>query len=289
MFAKIRRLCDNTLGDYSMKKHLIALDLDGTLLYDWDTLLPRTVDYLKALKNQGHTLVIATGRPYRSSEPFYRMLDLDTPMINYNGGLISWRNNPDFEEVGHYVNRDMILAIFEANRAFIDNAFCEIKDDIYLLEKREDIMGLLHYFNGAKLHVGPFDETLPSDPHGFIVVAHKHQGQHIEAYVKKHYKNDILVRNWGDEYRFIIELYTPKTNKGKALAYVAEVLGHTQDEVIAFGDGHNDIEMLRWAGLGVAMKNAHEGLFEVADVISPYTNRQHAIERFLRHRFEQKK
>ncbi len=272
-----------------MKKHLIALDLDGTLLYDWDTLLPRAVDYLKSLQAQGHTLVIATGRPYRSSERFYRMLELNTPMINYNGGLISWRGNPDFKEVGHHVDRDKVLDIFESNRQHIDNAFCEIKDDIYLLEKREDIMGLLHYFNGAKLHVGPFNETLPSDPHGFIVVAHKHRGQYIESYVKKHYPNDILVRNWGDDYRFIIELYTPKTNKGKALAFVAEKLGFERDDVIAFGDGHNDIEMLEWAGLGVAMKNAHEGLLEVADIISPHTNRQHAVERFLRNHFNTKK
>ena len=264
-----------------MKQKLIALDLDGTLLYSWDTLLPRTVAFLKSLQNQGHRLVIATGRPYRSSERFYRMLDLDTPIINYNGGLISWRDNPEFKEIGYTVSRDAILDVFAHNHEHIDNAFCEIKDDIYLLEKREDIMGLLHYFNGAKLHVGPFDQTLPSDPHGFIVVAHQHSGQHIEAYVNSQHREHMLVRNWGDEYRFIIELYTPKTNKGHALKTVAETLGFAQEDVIALGDGHNDVEMLAWAGVGVAMNNAHEDALAVADVISPYTHQDHAVERFL--------
>lgn len=264
-----------------MKKYLIALDLDGTLLYDWETLRDNTTDYLKKLKAEGHKLVIATGRPYRSSEPYYTKLGLDTPLINYNGGLISWPGNNAFEDVVHTVKREVILDIFEHNKEYIYNAFCEIRDDIYLLEKRDDIMNLLHYFNGAKLHVGPFDETLPNDPHGLIVVAHKHQGQHIEAYVKKHHKDEVLVRNWGDEYRFIIELYTPKTNKGAALSHVAKTLGFDREDVIAFGDGHNDIEMLEYAGIGVAMKNAHEDLLEVADVISPYKNTEHAIEKFL--------
>ncbi len=265
-----------------MKKYLIALDLDGTLLYDWETLKPSTARYLKSLQDEGHTLVIATGRPYRSSERFYNLLDLNTPMINYNGGLISWRKNPDFEEISHFVSREAILDIFAHTKKHIDNAFCEIRDDIYLLEKREEIMGLLHYFNGAKLHVGPFDETLPSDPHGFIVVANKSEGHHIENYVKKHYKDEILVRNWGDDYQFIIELYTPKTNKGHALDYVAKTLGFKPEDIIAFGDGHNDIEMLQYAEIGVAMKNAHPELLEVADYVSPYKNTEFAIEKFLK-------
>ncbi len=265
-----------------MKKNLIALDLDGTLLYDWETLKPSTARYLKTLIEDGHKLVIATGRPFRSSERFYNMLGLDTPMINYNGGLISWRSNPNFEEISHFVSREAILDIFENTKQYIYNAFCEIKDDIYLLEKRDDIMGLLHYFNGAKLHVGPFNETLPADPHGFIVVAHKQEGHHIENYVNKHYPDEILVRNWGDEYRFIIELYTPKTNKGHALAHVAKTLGFNREDIIAFGDGHNDIEMLEYAGVGVAMKNAHPELLKVADVISPHKNTEHAIEKYLK-------
>ncbi len=267
-----------------MKKHLIALDLDGTLLYDWSTLKKETEDFLKKIKQDGHSLVIATGRPYRSAIGFYDQLELDTPLINYNGGLITWRDNPAFEDVNILVDYDAVIDVFKQNAQYIDNAFCEIKDDIYLLKESEEIVDLLHYFNGAKLHVGPFDETLPkgAGTNGFIVVAKQGQGQKIESYVNTHYSDKVFARNWGDDHQFIIELYTPKTNKGRAITHVARELGFDPSDIIAFGDGHNDIEMLSAAGKGIAMHNAHEELKDVADIISPYTNEESAIEYHLR-------
>ena len=264
-----------------MSKHMIVLDLDGTLLYDVETIHEDTLNYLKTLSKEGHSLVIATGRPYRSAINFYRQLELNTPMINYNGGLITWPNNPDFKTRSILIDHQDIVQIFKANKDYIYNAFCEIGDDIYLLEKRADIMPLLHYEEGVKLTVGPFEETLKEGTNGCIIIAHKHLGQHIEAYIKKHYKNKILCRNWGNEQRYIIELFTPKTNKGEGIKTVSSLLGYPKEKIIAFGDGENDIEMLQYAHIGVAVKNAHPDLLKVADVISPYHHQEFPIERFL--------
>lgn len=264
-----------------MKDYLIALDLDGTLLYDWSTIHEKTVAYLKSLKAMGHKLVIATGRPYRSSIGFYDSLELNTPLINYNGALVTWKNNPAFTPVNITLNKDDVIDIFTKNAPYIYNAFCEIRDDIYLLEDREDIAPLLHNFNGAKLHVGPLHETLPAGTNGCIIIAHKSQGQHIENYINTHYKNTIGCRNWGDDNRFIIELFSPKTNKGEALKNVARSLGIPRERIIAFGDGMNDVEMLAYAATGVAVNNAHESLRAVADVISPHDHKDHPIERYL--------
>ncbi len=269
-------------GD-NMKKYLIVLDLDGTLLYDFETIIPETEVFLKNLKKEGHKLVIATGRPFRSTQRFYDQLELDTPLINYNGGLISWPYRDDFTPKSITIDQNDIIQIFEANKAHIYNAFCEIGDDIYLIEKRDDILGLLHYFNGAKLHVGPFKETLKNPPNGCIIVAHKHQGQAVENYIKKHFPNKILARNWGDENRYIMELYTPKTNKGEAIKYVSELLGFNRDQIIAFGDGANDVEMLEYAHIGVAVKNGHPDALKAADIVSPYKHTERPIERFLSH------
>ena len=59
-------------------------------------------------------------------------------------------------------------------------------------------------------------------------------------------------------------------------------MGFTPENIIAFGDGHNDIEMLEFAGLGVAMKNAHEELIEVADIVLEHTNTENGIIKFLK-------
>lgn len=264
-----------------MNKYLIALDLDGTLLYDWETLKKETVEYLLKLKTKGHKFVIATGRPFRSSEMYYKMLELDTPIINYNGGLVTSKLDDDFQCFSLTVEREYVLDIFDKNKQYIKNAFGEIGDHVYLLHDTEEIRPLLHLFNGAKLTVGDFKDTLPGNTNGFIIIANEGQGQFIEDFVEKKYKGKVLHRNWGNEYSFIIELFTPETNKGNGLKYVADYLGFKPENVIAFGDGHNDIEMLEYAGLGIAMSNAHFSLKEVADLVLENSNKENGIEKFL--------
>ncbi len=265
-----------------MKKYLISLDLDGTLLYDWETISKPTLNYIKELKKLGHQFVIATGRPYRSSVEFHNLLDLDTPLINYNGGLVTSKNDPKFEEYSLTVKKEYVIDIFENTRKYIKNAFAEVKDDIYLLHDTEEIRPLLHHFNGSRLFVGDIKDILDQDTNGSIIIANEGQGKYIEDYVKENYQGKVLSRNWGNEYESIIELFTPKTHKGFALKYVADYLGYNQEDIIAFGDGHNDIEMIEFAGLGVVMNNGHEELKEVADIILDNTNKEDGVIKFLK-------
>ena len=272
-----------------MKKYLIALDLDGTLLSDWQTISETTKNYLNKLRKEGHQVVIATGRPFRSSEKFYDELDLDTPIINYNGGLVTNKCNPDFKPYSLTINREYVIDIYNENKNVISNAFGEVGDDIYLRYDTEEIRPLLHYFNGAKLEVGDFKDILTEDTNGFLVVANKGQAQIIEDYVAHHYEGKVLARNWGQHYNYVIELYTPETTKGAGLKYVADHLGFNKEDIIAFGDAHNDIEMLQYAGTGVAMINAQEVLKEHADHITEYSNLEDGIVHFLEKFFDNDK
>ncbi|AIO17968.1 Sugar phosphatase YidA [Candidatus Izimaplasma bacterium HR1] len=272
-----------------MKKYLIALDLDGTLLSDWQTISQKTKDYLQELDKLGHTIVIATGRPFRSSEKFYDELGLTTPIINYNGGLVTNKHNPDFESYSLSIPKEYVIDIFKSNKHVIENAFGEVEDNIYLYEDSEKIRPLLHYFNGATLSVGNFEEILQDDPNGFLIVAHEGRADIIEEYVKDRYENKVLARNWGHHYNFVIELHTPETTKGAGLHYVAEHLGFKKEDIIAFGDAHNDIELLQYAGVGVAMQNAQDVLKEHADYITEYPNTEDGIVKFLKKYFIQTK
>ncbi len=271
-----------------MEKYLIALDLDGTLLSDWQTISPKTIEYLKSLSALGHDIVIATGRPFRSSEEFYDQLDLKTPIINYNGGLITNKHDNDFEVLNIALPRDTVIELFNNNKQLIQNAFGEVLDDIFLLHDTEEIRPLLHYFNGAKLYVGEFEDILHSDPNGFLIVCHEGLSEELEKVILRDYPNQILARNWGEHYHYVIELYTPQTNKGLGLQYVAEHLGYDREHVIAFGDAHNDIDMLQYAGLGVAMKNAQDRLKVYADDITEYDNTEDGLVHYLTAFFESK-
>ena len=267
----------------TMKKYLIALDLDGTILYDFDSLSESLCDFMKEVQKMGHKIVIATGRPYRSSKFVYDHFELDTPIINYNGGLITHPKNPDFPRVNYTVDKNVIIDIFENNIDHIRNAFCEIRDAIYVHQEEKSIEPLLHVKGATKIAYGKFKDTLDKDPNGAIIIGKQGRGKLIKEYIDNTYPNQILSRIWNlsGEYDSIIEVFTPESNKGQALAYVANYLGFEQSQVIAIGDGHNDIEMLEYANLGVAVRNAHPELIKVADLILEHTSSENAVYHFL--------
>lgn len=262
-----------------MNKKLIALDMDGTLLYDWSTLHTQTKNYLLSLQEKGHVIVIATGRPYRSSDPFYDLLQLRTPIINFNGGIITSKHDPQFKRVETYIDKAPMIDIYHANQSLFHNAFYERIDDIFLHIDEESLYPFLHLNDMAKLVIGPIDETLPDEVNGGIVIAQHGNGPLIEKYIKTKWQGVVDSRNWDEHGEFdILELYTPKTNKGLALDYVASYLGFGREDIIAFGDGINDFELLQYAGTGIAVANAHPDLKKIADIVSPKNHQQFPIE-----------
>lgn len=266
-----------------MNKYLIAIDLDGTILYDFDSLSEELCAYIHRVQAAGHRVVIATGRPFRSSKFIYERFHLDTPIINYNGGLITHPLIPDFEVVNYTIRKEAIIDIFESNVDHIRNAFSEVKDAIYLYQEEKAIEPLLHMNGASLIKIGHLKDTLTDDPNGFIIIGKEGQGKYIADYVHKKYQGEVLARIWDlkGEYDSIVEIYTKESNKGKGLAYVAQKLGFSHEDVIAIGDGHNDIEMLQYAHLGVAVKNSHPDLLKVADIVLPHTSKEDAVRIFL--------
>lgn len=264
-------------------KYLIALDLDGTILYDFDSLSESLCDFMKEVQNHGHKIVIATGRPFRSSRFVYDRFDLDTPIINYNGGLITHPKDDSFPKVNYTVEKEVIFDIFHNNYDHIRNAFCEVVDEIYLHKEEKSIEPLLHVKGSTKLTIGEFKDTLEKNPNGAIIIGKQGRGKLIKEYIDKNFANKVLCRIWdlSGEYDSIIEVYTPESNKGQALQYVMKHLGFTQDQTIAIGDGHNDIEMIDFAKLGVAVRNSHPDLIKVADIILEQTSKDNAVYHFL--------
>ena len=68
---------------------------------------------------------------------------------------------------------------------------------------------------------------------------------------------------------YFLEFASPDVTKGSGLAFLAEHLGFTREQTVAFGDGENDVELIEWAGYGVAVENAHERVKAVADLVCP--------------------
>ncbi|HHX00763.1 MAG TPA: HAD family hydrolase [Acholeplasmataceae bacterium] len=245
-----------------MKNYLIAVDLDNTLVYEFDKYDTKSFELLKTL-SKTNKVVIATGRPYRSSKYYYDLLELDTPIINYNGALVHNPKDPNFKPQKITIDKQIVIDLVKDNMPILHNIFCEVGDDIYLLKDTDEVIPFLHQ-EGGFLTIGDLAKTLKENPNGAIVMTKKSTEQELENYIKTKYQDHLKIRFWNVQQVVVAEIYSPLTSKGNALNSLSNYYNIPKEKVIAIGDGHNDIEMLEYAGISVAMENAHPDLLKVA-------------------------
>lgn len=252
-----------------MTKYLVAIDLDGTALYDIDTMTDLTVRTLKEIKNKGHEVVISTGRAFRTSIHFYNLLELTTPIINHNGALISNPSNMDsFNKVEYFIPFKDVIDIFESNKEYIENSFAEYLEDYYVIDYNDWIKRLINPDpNSGKVIEGNYTDTLKNDVNGFLIVAKEGMGDLLERSIKETYKGYLDCRNWGGNNSHIIEVFLEDVSKGAALTHVCNHLDIDMKNVLSFGDGKNDVSMIEVAGIGIAMENAVEEAKDSSDLI----------------------
>lgn len=271
-----------------MKPYLIVLDLDGTLMLDFSTYDMETFDYLRKLKHDGHIIILATGRPLRSSYFVYDALGLDTPLINYNGARITNPKDANYPITDLRINRNDLLDIIEHSRKDMINVFCEIIDDIYVLDYNEDIHPFLHIHSDyGKVHVGELKDTLPDHPNGALFFLKKEGVESFVTYVNTYYQGKLFPRYWEVTNHYIVELYNPLVDKSVGFRAACEYYHIPIERTIAIGDGHNDIGLITSAHIGVAMANAHPDLIPYAKYRTDRFDQQ-GILKFLKKFFEKK-
>lgn len=246
-----------------MKKgYLITIDLDGTLIQGFDNYDKKSFEYLKML-SKDNTIVIATGRPYRSSKYYYDILDLNTPIINYNGALVHHPKDSNFKKNMIDVDKDIIIKIINDNKDIITNIFCEIEDDIFLYKREDEINSYLH-LDGGRLFIGDFKDTLYANPNGAIIFSKPGSEKTLEDYINNTFNGLLKIRFWEDDNYIISEVYNPLTTKGNGISQIINYYSIPFEKTIAIGDGHNDIEMFESVNISVAMDNSHEELLKYA-------------------------
>lgn len=270
----------------NMEQHLIVLDLDGTLLQGFSTYDEETFSYLRKLKDEGHLIVIATGRPFRSSYFIYQELGLNTPIINYNGARITNPTDKNFPTIDLRIDRDDLLTIIENVRPYLINVFCEIIDNIYVQDYNEDIHPFLHVDNGI-LHCGELKDILPGNPNGALFFLDSEHVKDFEHYIFEEYTGKLYSRYWGMGKFHIVEIYNQLVDKAMGVKKIMDYYQIPKERTIAIGDGHNDIGIINTAGIGVAMGNSHPDLTKVAKYHTDTCENQGVL-KFLKSYFEKK-
>lgn len=262
-----------------MKPHLIAVDLDGTLLTDKKVISTRTKRALQNAMEAGHHVVIATGRPYRASSLYYQELGLTSPIVNFNGALVHHPNSATWGTYHSPFDIKTAKEIVHSTEDFsVKNILAEVMDDVYLHYHDEDIMNWVGMGN-PKIQTGNLKEILQHDPTSILIHADEHKLDEIRSHLSEIHAEVIDHRRWGAPFN-VIEIVKSGMNKAIGLQRVAEHFQVPTDRIIAFGDEDNDFEMIEYAGHGVAMGNAISELKTISNFVTK-TNEEDGIAHYI--------
>jgi len=266
-----------------MKPHLIVLDLDGTLLTDDKVISKETAQTLKRAEEQGHQVMIATGRPYRASAMYYRELGLKTPIVNFNGAFVHNPTDRSWKTIHETISLPVVNDVVEAMQDFrLHNIIAEVMDDVYLQyhdEKLLDIVG----FGNPVIRQGDIRKSLQVEPTSLLIQADPHYVEPVRRHLAEVHAEAIDHRRWGAPWD-VIEIVRHGLNKAVGISHVAKGLGIRRERIIAFGDEDNDLEMIDYAGVGVAMANGIDRLKSIADEVTTLTNNEDGIAEVLKER-----
>lgn len=260
---------------------LVALDLDGTLLTPDLQIAPRTREAIMAARANGVRFVIVTGRMYQSAAPYAKQLELDgLPMVTYNGALV--QEYPP----GRVIHHEPVP--LETSRAL--SAFCEargyhlhayVNDELYVPNMNPETLKYLAVAQVKAHPVGSIFLWQQEPSTKLLIVADPKRIPQIAAEVVDLLGPTITALS---SIPGFLEIFSSKVSKGSALRAVAVALGVDREQVMAVGDGMNDISMLSWAGTGVAMALAPEAVKKAADYVTqaaPGDGVREALERFV--------
>lgn len=262
-----------------MKQHLIVLDLDGTLLTDQKVISDKTKSTLNKALEQGHQVMIATGRPYRSSEVYYKELGLNTPIVNFNGAFVHHPADSSWGTHHTPISLDVVHEVVESMHQFdFYNIVAEVLDDVYVHHHDEKLMNIFSFGEPA-ITTGDLRSYLKVDPTSMLIHAPVEKVPLIHDHLSSVHAEVIDHRRWGAPWH-VIEIVKSGLSKAVGLDRVSKSLGISRENIIAFGDEDNDLEMIDFAGIGVAMGNAIDPLKNIANEVT-LTNNEDGIAELL--------
>ena len=246
---------------------VLAVDLDDTLLADDKTVSPRTMAALAAWRARGRRIVVATGRPPRSTRIIPSALH-DFPWICYNGAWIEMQSNVLFQTTIPVDDARRIVATIQT-AAPDCRLGVEIADQLYI--NREVEWPGAHLVSDVLAHTDrPAAKILTSLEELDAAQPRQSNGQAMTPR-----PSETLLRQLPATARALIspkydlvQVIPRGASKAAALRWLLERWGLSLNEVISFGDDVNDVEMVAEAGLGVAMANAVPEVIAVANRIT---------------------
>ena len=264
---------------------LIAVDLDGTLVRSDQRISQRTIDALVQVQRMGVKVAVASGRPTFGTAHVADTLRLEEfggYVMSYNGGEIyNWRTKSRLH--AQTLDKELIPYIYmyakehglPAMTYIGKEVVSEVADDEYIrhsVMRNRMTLRQVDDFVGTAQEAGVVKCVIVGDP--TLLPA-------METELQERLKGKAGVFR---SEPFFLEIVPKGIDKAKGLSILLNKIGVKREELIAFGDGYNDISMIEFAGMGVAMENAAEVIKNAADFVTRSNNDDgivYALEKFI--------
>ncbi|WP_375509393.1 Cof-type HAD-IIB family hydrolase [uncultured Nostoc sp.] len=266
---------------------LLVLDIDGTIAGHSNTISEPVKQAIVAAQARGIQVAIATGRMYRSALRFHQDIGSTLPLMAYQG---AWIQDPLTQKIHRHwaVSREIahqLLDYFEQPelRSLLSVHFY-INDQLYVRELTRETQIYAERSAITAIPVGDLRQVLTNEPTKILALCDDTDViDHLLGNLRRQYTPAELYLTTSVATFF--EATNASVNKGTAVRYLAEeLLGLQLANVMAIGDNFNDVEMLEYVGLGVAMGNAPAGVQAIAQWVAPSVEEDGAavaIEKFL--------
>lgn len=255
------------------KIKMIGLDLDGTLLTDKKELTARTKAVISRTLSQGIVVLVATGRPWMGIPEELRNFPGMRYALTSNGArIIDAQEERVIEE--HLLSPELALQALEIcgkydtlQEVYFDGQGYAPADKMAVVERYHRNPSMCEYMRNTRIPVDNIAELVKEENRGLdkVQALFADMGERTQAWTELREVGGLELVG---SLKYNIEINAAGVNKGTGLVNLGKMLGIKRGEIMAFGDGDNDIVMLKEVGIGVAMANAEAKVKEAADYIT---------------------
>lgn len=246
---------------------MVVLDLDGTLLRNDKTVSQETIDTLLKFKRANNKILFATARPPRDAYKYVPEILRDNPIICYNGACMI--SNQEILYKKELTKKDTLEIIEIAKKMGYNQICIEINDKLY-----------------SNFDTSEFFENTPNQKVDFVKL--KFETAYKVMICSKKIISQNLVNSLPDPCKGIItdngelcQIMNCEASKWASVKQLGKKLGININDIIAFGDDYNDLEMIKNVGTGIAMGNAEESVKKAADFVTN-TNMNDGIANYIK-------
>jgi Cof subfamily protein (haloacid dehalogenase superfamily) len=258
---------------------LIALDMDGTLLREDKTISKATFTAIKNAKAKGVKVVLATGRPAKGIKTYLKELDLisnDDYAVAFNGAIV------ENTKTGEIIAENVMLL---DDLKYLYTLSQELNVNIHALTHNSCITPKWNKYSQLegdmnKIPLDIVDFSTLDESNVIVKIMYIDEPPVLQSAIDnlsdEVYEKYTVVRSAP----YFLEFLNKKVNKGVGVELLTKNLGFSPKEIICVGDAGNDIDMIKYAGLGVAMGNAFPEVKEIADYVT-CTNEEDGVAKVI--------